>query len=87
MISQPNKVKTIDSIPPCFSMLQLLQQEAAIFVVNPGLGEFMREVNSAERAEGCNHSHVLVTMYADGIAHRHSDFIPWTKILGKRSEV
>ena len=80
-MNQPSKVKTIHPFPACDSMQQLLRQEAAIFMANPVLVEFVREVTIAEREEGNNHSHALVTLHADGIAHQYADLIPWSQIL------
>lgn len=83
-MKRPNKVKTIHPFPACASMLQLLRQEAAIFFANPGLVEFIREVTSAEREQGCNHSHALVTLHADGIGHHYGDLTPFSQILGPK---
>ena len=85
-MKQSNKVKIIRQVPACDSMPQLLRQDAAVFIANPGLVEFLREVTSAEREQGCNHSHVLVTLCCEGITHQYGDLTPWTQILGAKLE-
>jgi hypothetical protein len=83
-MKQSNKVKIIRQFPAGDSMPQLLRHDAAVFIANPGLVEFRREVTGAERERGCNHSHVLVTLYCDGITHQYGDLIPWTQILAAK---
>jgi hypothetical protein len=74
-MSEPEKLGPFIHFPACVEMSQLLLIEAGMFIANPNLVRFFRKITTAERKEGYNHSHCLVTFCADGVTHRYCDVV------------
>jgi len=68
-------------------MEDLLERELLLFVANPGLRRFLREITALERDQGHPNSRVLVTLREDGLSHNYLCGCPsaLTQILMKEA--